>query len=67
VKWPPAWELVSCNKGSWKGAAVQRGLEHGSKRIFIVRSRFQETSSEDAVDVTYSVAICKMWKSAMMV
>jgi hypothetical protein len=32
---------------SWKGVAVQRGLEPGSKEIAIVRSRYQETSSED--------------------
>jgi hypothetical protein len=33
--------------GSWKGAAVQRGLEHGSRGITVVRSRHQETSSKD--------------------
>jgi hypothetical protein len=31
---------------SW-GSAVQRGLEHGRRGIAIVRSRYQETSSED--------------------
>jgi hypothetical protein len=32
---------------SWKGAAIQRGLEHGSTGIAIVRSRYQATTSED--------------------
>jgi hypothetical protein len=33
-------------RGSWKGAAVQRGLEHG-RRTDIVRSRYHEKSSDD--------------------
>jgi hypothetical protein len=32
---------------SWKGAAIQSGLVHGRKELAIVRSRYQETSSED--------------------
>jgi hypothetical protein len=32
---------------SWKGAAVQRGLEYGRKEIAVVRSCYQETSSEN--------------------
>jgi hypothetical protein len=32
---------------SWKGAAIQRKLEHEKKELAIVRSRYQETSSED--------------------
>jgi hypothetical protein len=35
------------NESSWKGAAVQRGLKHGSREIAIVRSRYQATTSED--------------------
>jgi hypothetical protein len=35
---------------SWKGAAVQSGLQHGNKGIIIVRSRCQETSNEDTED-----------------
>jgi hypothetical protein len=31
----------------WKGAAIQRGSEHESKIIAIVRSRYQATTSED--------------------
>jgi hypothetical protein len=42
VKWPPACEL-----GRWKGAAIQRGLEPGSRGITIVKSRYQATTSED--------------------
>jgi hypothetical protein len=45
VKWPPAWELVVID--SWKEAAVQRGLEHGRRGITTVRSRYQETSTEN--------------------
>jgi hypothetical protein len=36
---------------SWKGASIQRGLEPGSRRIAIVRSRYQATSSEDTDDL----------------
>jgi hypothetical protein len=32
---------------SWKGAAVQRGLKRGSRRISTVRSRYQGTASEN--------------------
>jgi hypothetical protein len=32
---------------SWKGAAIQRGLERGSWRISTVRSRYQGTAGED--------------------
>jgi hypothetical protein len=32
-------------RGSWKEAAVQTELEPGSRGIAIVRSRYQETSS----------------------
>jgi hypothetical protein len=46
VKGPPAWELVSSSRGSWKEAVVQRGLEHGSRGIATVSSRYQETFSE---------------------
>jgi hypothetical protein len=48
-------------RGSWKGVAVQRGLEPGSRELAIVRSRYQTTSSED----TASWKTCKVWKSAM--
>jgi hypothetical protein len=34
-------------RGSWKGAAIQRGLEPGSKGKAIVRSRYQKTTSEE--------------------
>jgi hypothetical protein len=33
--------------GSWKGTAVQRGLEPGSRGIAIVRTRYQAIASED--------------------
>jgi hypothetical protein len=39
---------IEARIGSWKGVAVQRGFESGSRGIAIVRSRYQETSSEDA-------------------
>jgi hypothetical protein len=47
VKWPPAWELVSCKRGTWKEAAIQRGLEPGSRGRAIVRSSYQATTSEE--------------------
>jgi hypothetical protein len=43
----------------WKGATVQRGLDHGSRGIAIVRSRYQETSSEDTT-------IFEVWKSVIV-
>jgi hypothetical protein len=52
---------VSVKKsGSWKGAGVQRGLERGSRGLAIVRSRYQETTSEDTAvgkDLYYGVII----------
>jgi hypothetical protein len=40
-------ETVVRKAGSWKGSAVQRGLERRSKEISMVRSRYQETSNGD--------------------
>jgi hypothetical protein len=40
-------KTIEAGMGSWKGAAVHGGLEHGSRGIAIVRSRYQETYSED--------------------
>jgi hypothetical protein len=37
---------------SWKGAAIQRGLERGGRRISIVRSRYEATASEDTAGWT---------------
>jgi hypothetical protein len=36
-----------CEEKVCKGAAVQRGLEHGSREIAIVSSYYQKTSNED--------------------
>jgi hypothetical protein len=49
-------------RGSWKRAAVQRGLQPGSRRIAIVSSRYTETSSKRLMCVT---VIYKVWRSAM--
>jgi hypothetical protein len=38
---------VSCDRGSWRGTAVQRGLEPGSIGLVIVRSRYQGSTSAD--------------------
>jgi hypothetical protein len=35
------------HKENWKRAAVQRGLEPGSRGISLVRSRYQETANGD--------------------
>jgi hypothetical protein len=50
VKWPPALNLISCNSGSWKGAAVQRGLQPDNRGLAIVRSRDQATAGENIAD-----------------
>jgi hypothetical protein len=52
VKWPPAWEL-----GSWKGVAILRGLEPGSREITIVRSHYQATASADTIYLSIYLSI----------
>jgi hypothetical protein len=47
VKWLPTWEIVSCNRGSWKGAAIQKGLGSGIRGVAFVRSRYEATTGED--------------------
>jgi hypothetical protein len=50
----PAWELVR-----WKGAAIQRGLELGSRGIAIVRRRYQAITSENTAGwKRLSVCVC---------
>jgi hypothetical protein len=36
-------------RGCWKGIAVQRGLEPGSRQIDIVRGRYWANTSEDTM------------------
>jgi hypothetical protein len=47
---------------SWMGATVTRALEPGSRRLAIVRSRYQATTSED----TARYKRLKVWKSVMV-
>jgi hypothetical protein len=59
---------VEARIGSWKVAAVLGGLEHGSRGIAIVRSRYQATTNEGiraGKDLACVIVICKMWRSAM--
>jgi hypothetical protein len=44
-------------RGSWKGAAIQRGFELGNLRISIVRGRWQGTAGEDI-----AVWIASVWR-----
>jgi hypothetical protein len=37
-------------RGSWKGAAIQRGLDPGNRRISTVRSRYQGAVGESTAD-----------------
>jgi hypothetical protein len=64
VKWPPAWELVSCNKGSWKGAAVQKELEQESRGIAmleaVTRKRLVKTL-QAVKDLACALVIYKVW------
>jgi hypothetical protein len=48
---------------SWKGTAVQTGLEPSSAEIVIVRSSYKETSSEDAAGWERLGVILKAWKA----
>jgi hypothetical protein len=52
---------------SWKGTAVQMGLEPRCRGIAIVRSRFQATTSEDSAGWKLACVLpnYKMWKLAM--
>jgi hypothetical protein len=55
-------------RDSWKEAAIQRGLEHGSLRISIVRSRYRGAAGEDAAgwkNLAGTVVICELWRLAM--
>jgi hypothetical protein len=53
---------ISVNKrDSWKGAAVQRGLEPGSRGTATVRSRYQGRKRVCASD------LLSVWKSAMAI
>jgi hypothetical protein len=60
VKWP---------RVSWKGAAIQRGLQPGGRGIAVVKSRYQETSSNRLRTLMYVcvcvTVICKVCRSAM--
>jgi hypothetical protein len=49
-------------------AGSDRPLEQGSRGITIVRSRYQERSTEDTADGkrTYAGVICKVWKLAIV-
>jgi hypothetical protein len=69
VKRQPAWDLISCKNRQLKGAAIQRGLEPGSRRIATVRSRYQATTSEDTAGWE-RLSVCasdllNVWKSAL--
>jgi hypothetical protein len=53
-----SYEVMSC---SCEPVAIQQGHEHGSRGIFIVRSRYQATTSEhieDYVCCSYSDLEC---------
>jgi hypothetical protein len=52
-------------RGSWKEAAIQRGLDDGNRGTAIVRRHYQEMSSEDTADLERISVICKVWKSVM--
>jgi hypothetical protein len=54
---------VSCNRGSWKGAGIQRGPEHGRRGIIIVRSRYHVTTTEDTAERNkLTVSSSELWK-----
>jgi hypothetical protein len=49
----------------WKGAAIQRGLEHGSKGIGIVEAVTRQLlmkALQAGKDLVCAVVIRKMWK-----
>jgi hypothetical protein len=54
-------------RDSWKGEAIQKGLEHGSRRLAIVRSRYQGTAGKDTrlESLARAAVICKVWRLAM--
>jgi hypothetical protein len=38
-------KTIEARKNIWKGAGIQKGLEPGGREIALVRSCYQETSS----------------------
>jgi hypothetical protein len=49
---------------SWKGAAIQRGLEHGSRGIAIVAAVTRQLlmkALQAGKDLVCAVVICKVW------
>jgi hypothetical protein len=54
-----------------EGAAVQKGLEPGGRGIALVRSRYEEKSSEVIAGWkrlgVCAIVICKVWRPAMAV
>jgi hypothetical protein len=55
-------------KFSWKGAAIQRGLEHRSRGIAIVGAIIRQllvTTLQAGNDLACPLVICKVWRSAM--
>jgi hypothetical protein len=53
---------------SWKGAAVRKGIEPGSRGIAVVRSRHQATTIEDTAvwkNLARVLVKCKVWRSEM--
>jgi hypothetical protein len=60
IRWP-----IEARIDSWKGAAFERGLELGSRGIAIVRSRYQETSSNRLRTLMCVTVICKVRRSTL--
>jgi hypothetical protein len=53
---------------SWKWAAIQAGLEHGSRGIAIVEavtSQLLVKTLQAGEDLACALVICKVWKLAM--
>jgi hypothetical protein len=53
---------------SWKGAAIQRGLERGNEGIAIVKPVTRQLlvkTVRAGKDLACALVICKVWRSAM--
>jgi hypothetical protein len=59
--WLRLWRI-----DSWKGVAIQRGLEPGSRRITIVRSRYQAVTCENTGGwKRVKRVVCEVWMLVM--
>jgi hypothetical protein len=59
--------ITHSKRDSWKGAAVQKGLQHGSRGIAIVKAVIRKRLAnilQAGKDLACAAVIFKVWKTA---